>query len=1232
MANLSHVRVALQIHAGNPHLTRNDDNCVTYQPPPTKTRTPDSRKIHFDRCFDARATSTDIYTQCGVGALIDRALQGYTAGVFAIGSGKLSAQKRTGIFEPLVKRLKSAAKLNDDITVEMVHLGITDTKCIDLINDRPADVSEGLRTHFRNVGIWAQVEEVIRKGCSLPWIMDLKFETKNRHRTVGHLVLADLGVVCFDEEVNENVIRQRGPGVTKSVWIMKRIVRMLTQNGAEGTVPFADSALTSICRDFLGGKAATTFIIHVDARDTVSANEIAGVVDFAETIRKIKTLECANDVDPRVAELQTAVKELEAQVRDLRALTEKEALKFEVKMREQIEGRNAALAELQQQKEREGKELQKDFDTRCSIMKDEFAAALLECNDTWKETVEKARNEKDDAIQLLKEELEEAQLTARVEITKALHDKAAVDEALRKERVQMLHISHNYQQLRLDNDETLRNSEKMQTIYISLEKAHQELVTAKESLENRCIELQADLDTEIANARKASEELEITRTAVNTSSENLERVKSQLQSAETESRKKSVKIDEIEKMLSEKQLELVEQSTQVDRLEKKLVGSEARLEEARLASDRLREERDAATVRLEAMRDQANSEVASIREQVDKSRDETAETRDDLLQAKETIKNLRAEKTKIEAAARDDVAKMQKEVENLRKNSEKVARELERVEGRFEGEREGWIRERESWERERRRLIDEVQELKMEAMRARVSGSEEGDKVKAWFEKLELENRRLRDEIDHVKASRREDRTAEAESERIRIHLARLESENRRMAEDVAQKECELTHEKARLEILAKNSEKPVPAKRSRKKPPPVEADEEVVDEYGVEHETAEQEEITVPPKKQARGRKKKDAPKIENDAPLLNGAHSSFHDDHQEDEGREVVPQAKERNSHGRKNAQSPSPFVEEVAEIAEVIHNVAVGALRPKGKGRAKKGATVAASKVADVPAGRNESSGPLSVGDVPSNVEPASKPVARKRKNAPKKSEPEVPSHDATPVHAETTSEPATTGKELGNQTNHREPETLVETRSDVTATEPMVEVTVSSGSTKKRKKMTPIKMPSTPPQQSGQVSVDDILGITTGVGETAESEKENRATKKGKGKGKGATIERVGETLSEKEKDTKKRKLNPKRKISLEVVEEDQVEGKEKKKSQFAQHSAPAVQPAATGAPVLSLSQRAAALSTLTTGENRLGYLKARIPNLNASGRMEFKKRPGLDPERMKSILQGYGIND
>ncbi|KND02328.1 uncharacterized protein SPPG_02801 [Spizellomyces punctatus DAOM BR117] len=1227
MANLSHVRVALQIHADNPHITRNDDNCVTYQPPPTKTRTPDPRKIHFDGCFDARATSTEIYTQCGVGAFIDRALQGYTAGVFAIGSGKLSAQKRTGIFEPLVKKLKSAAKLNGDITVEMVHLGITDTKCIDLVNDRPADISDGLRTHFRNVGTWAPVEEVIRKGCSLPWIMDLKFETKKQHRTVGHLVLADLGMVCFDEEVNENVFRQRGPGVTKSVWIMKKIVRMLTQNGAEGTIPFADSTLTSICRDFLGGKAATKFIIHVDGRDSVSANEIAGVVDFAETMRKIKTLECVNDVDPRVAELQTAIKELEAQVRDLRALTEKEALKFEFRMREQIEGHNAALAELEQQKEKEGEERQKDFDTRCLRMKDEFAATLLECNNSWKQTVVKARNEKDDAIQLLKEELEEAQLTARVEVTKALHDKAAVDEALRKERVQMLLMSHDYQQLRLDNDELLRNSEKMKTSYIDLEKAHQELVTVKESLENRCIELQADLDTERANARKTMEELEITRTALNTSNESLERVKYQLEIAETESRDKSVKIDEIEKLLSEKQLELVEQSTQVDRLEKKLVGSEARLDEARLASDRLKEERDAATARLEVMRDQANSEVASIREQVDKSRDETAETRDDLLQAKETIKNLRAEKTKIEAASRDEVAKMQKEVENLRKNSEKVARELERAEGRFEGEREGWIRERESWERERRRLVDEVQELKMEAMRARISGSEEGDKVKAWFEKLELENRRLRDEIDHVKASRREDRTAEAESERVRMHLARLESENQRMAEDVARKERELAHEKARLETLAKTTEKAVPAKRNRKKQP-VEVVEEDVDDYGAEQETAEQEEITVQRKKKARGRKKKDAPKIENDAPLLNGAHSDLDDDHQEDEVREVASQGKERTSHGRKNARSPSPFVEEIAEIAEVSQNAVVASVKPKAKGRAKKGATVAASKVADVPAGRNEPSDLLNVGDEPSNVESASRPTARKRKNAPKKSDPEVPSHDASPVHAEPNFEFATVGKESGNQTNHREPETVVETRSDVTATEPMVEVAVSSGSTKKRKKMAPIETPSTPPQQSGQVSVDDILGITTGVGETIESEKENRASKKGKGKGKGATKELLGETLSEKEKDTKKRKLNPKRKISLEVVEEDQVENKEKKKSQFA----PAVQPAATGPPVLSLSQRAAALSTLTTGENRLGYLKARIPNLNASGRMEFKKRPGLDPERMKTILQGYGISD
>lgn len=95
-----------------------------------------------------------------------------------------------------------------------------------------------------------------------------------------------------------------------------------------------------------------------------------------------------------------------------------------------------------------------------------------------------------------------------------------------------------------------------------------------------------------------------------------------------------------------------------------------------------------------------------------------------------------------------------------------------------------------------------------------------------------------------------------------------------------------------------------------------------------------------------------------------------------------------------------------------------------------------------------------------------------------------------------------------------------------------------------------------------QFDGPMSVDDILGLSTGVGAEPEKGKkkgkENQGPKgKGKGKGKGkakAVVEtkddeEFNEDGSDKESlmEKKKRKLNPKRKTSMDVPEEIVVPG-------------------------------------------------------------------------------------
>ncbi|KAJ3146267.1 hypothetical protein HDU86_000483 [Geranomyces michiganensis] len=822
---LTHVRVTLQVHGQGETLSRIDNHTVSFQTPAgtTSTRTAESRKLYFDHCFDAATSAEDLYAGADIATLAACAVQGYSSGVFVAGLGRNFAHSRAGVFEPLVASLEELLAANPTLSVSYAHIAVTDTKCVDLVQDKPVDLAASggsLRALYQPVGEVRDLVDKVRQGCSLPYMLWIRFENADAtDRTEGHLLLADMGLPCFDPAISLEKLQKRGPGLSLSIRTLRTIVTMLTTAGAEGPVPYHLSHFTNLCKDFFGGNGTAVFVLHVDASNDASNEELAGFMEFAEPLRKLQILERATVVDPRLTETELvsadwaqAHKEITAELEQTRSVmaTELEAAQArlvaaEEKYTQDLEARTKEYAHSLQEKE---VALRQEHTNQEAI----WRADLQKVKSEMERALEASQSERETAVaaltvehaaqidliaskssaQLAENEREQAEREAlfRMDLTKALNDKVEADERARCLRVQALHAEHDRHALMMERDDletsltaAKMRCEELQTLLATNAAVLIETQNALKDLKSSFAEEQAAKVAAEALAEAASDALTECR-------EQISQLQTRLDAADTIAGTHAQQIEHQSRLLAEGEAALAAKTQRIS-------ACEADLEEARGAAEAIRAERDAAIAQTEAFQTVARGEAQALREEISLARAaaEHAETE---------LEKARADATSAEKVHGNEMMELRKLMADVKDAADQRAREWERNEGRFEGEREGWNRQQMAWDRERERLLEDMQELKLEIARARVSGAGEEDKMKLWFAKIESENRALRDEVAEVKNLRRQRRDSDFESVRLQTRADRLEAENARLAEEAARREAEWTREKT---MLARESE-----------------------------------------------------------------------------------------------------------------------------------------------------------------------------------------------------------------------------------------------------------------------------------------------------------------------------------------------------------------------------------------------------------------------------------------
>ncbi|KAI9033245.1 hypothetical protein DFJ74DRAFT_168595 [Hyaloraphidium curvatum] len=155
------------------------------------------RKLDFDAVYDTSVAVEDVCQFSSIGGIGKRVLEGGNAAVTAFGLDRASMYNRQGLFSAILRSvsrsLESTAD-NGDISVSCCYVACTDSKLINLMNDRPLNGKQDidLNTLLKPMSLEV-LDAKVSEGSSLPYVIIVAFEHSSAAIPTGYLLLADWG-------------------------------------------------------------------------------------------------------------------------------------------------------------------------------------------------------------------------------------------------------------------------------------------------------------------------------------------------------------------------------------------------------------------------------------------------------------------------------------------------------------------------------------------------------------------------------------------------------------------------------------------------------------------------------------------------------------------------------------------------------------------------------------------------------------------------------------------------------------------------------------------------------------------------------------------------------------------------------------------------------------------------------------------------------------------------------
>ncbi|KAI8818628.1 uncharacterized protein EV422DRAFT_175702 [Fimicolochytrium jonesii] len=637
MATLTRARVGIQFPANNDLLTRVTDRKLCFKPPTAEGKDPQPREIYVDCLFREDDTPAKMAASFELDKLVSRVLNGYRAGLFVAASGRRFSATRTHVFAEALSILGRSLSEASDVSLSYAYVALTDAKCLDLTGDRVIDArgnKAALEPIYRPFSDCHDLLRVVQGGSSLPYALMIRVEKFGGARTMGSLLLCDLGLPTFDNSISEDSIRRLGPSLSLSFRTLQKIIFMKSTAGVEGPLPYHESNLTLICKDYLDGHAAMKFVLCLDASADVNQQEITGALNFAESLRKFQTLEQPTEVDPRISGLEAdrkafadEAKVLAATLREAERAHKKAARLSAEKHGRLVQGLRQELAlALKAAEEQHQKDTQK-LENELQTAREENSAAFQKASDSWADDKRAIIADFDTKMQALEENVEDerkvlnlklanTKLTSDAALSKNASEMAALQELLRQEKVHLLHQTEQTtfseaaryalekelefvkENLAREEETNTESTETLSALQVAHEALARDLILEKET--------RAGLESSLAEREQKADELS---TEIHTVQEKLNVTLQQLEEV-------TAKLAAMTEASKEMDGQFAEQTIAIHEKQSSIAVLEARFQEAREMTEQMRNERDSARLEIAGATSRAAEVVEIMRDEI----------------------------------------------------------------------------------------------------------------------------------------------------------------------------------------------------------------------------------------------------------------------------------------------------------------------------------------------------------------------------------------------------------------------------------------------------------------------------------------------------------------------------------------------------------------------------------------------------------------------------------------
>ncbi|PVU98570.1 hypothetical protein BB559_001462 [Furculomyces boomerangus] len=610
---------------------------------------PDSQEKSKRVYVDATATSlslTSAFDISNCNKAIEHAIIGGNSSILSITAETVESNERKKFIKQILNDVEQHISFSDSLKITFVYVGFTDFNAIDLFHGQNItnEKIKSLNDLHKVCPNWSELKSKVLKGTSLPFILSLRFEFEDDSVGPGELNFIDFGNPLWSPSSSSNSLSETP--IEKSLAELCKMVNYITSDKVTTEAEFASYPLIKLIGPMFSKNYLIQSCFFLSAFAS-SESKTVPALDFAESLRKIRTIPDISSSDRRILVLNEKLKT--AQSQNYKLSKESDTLQSRIEL------------------------LEKDID---------------DLQKAWAE--EKTGLEEEiGVLQEQKKDLESNIVNIQSSIENLSENHKLEIEKKNTEQLDFKYQINNLE-IKLSQSETKTDS---LSLYVSeltnkislISKKHSTLVDLNTTAENRIKELESQLSETLKKLQDGDKVVTDLLNSIETLNTELEDTNDLLKTSTIENSRTQTKYSQIS-------AELLQTKSNLELAEKEFQNS---MNSVEINNKKISETKKIDSIELKAMRD----ENKKLKIKVEEFEQKLEMATDANIELEETIKKLKKDNTDINKKLQSE----KKRVEDIMDNS--------RFDQDIEFEQKIWKKDRENLENRIKNLQNSIGEI-----------------------------------------------------------------------------------------------------------------------------------------------------------------------------------------------------------------------------------------------------------------------------------------------------------------------------------------------------------------------------------------------------------------------------------------------------------------------------------------------------------------------------------------